>query len=81
MEIIETLTTFFGWCAVINFGIMLLGVSFFSVFHGFAGRISARMFGITEQDAKVTFFRVFQQYRLALVVLNIVPWIALTAMA
>ena len=40
MDTIEVLTTFFGWCAVINFGIILLGVLFFSVFHGFAGRIS-----------------------------------------
>ena len=77
---LDTLATFFGWCAIINFGIIIVGVLFFSFFHGFAGRISAKMFGISEAEAKSTFFRVFQQYRLALVVLNIVPWIVLNIM-
>jgi hypothetical protein len=80
MSSIGTLATFFGWCAIINFGIILLGVLFFSVFHGFAGRISSKMFGITEEEAKATFFHVFQQYRLALIVLNVVPFIALSIM-
>ena len=81
MNSIETLATFFGWCTAINFGILMLGLLFFSVFHKFAGKLSAKMFGITEVDAKATFFRVFQQYRLALVVLNIVPYLALNIMA
>ena len=81
MNSIETLATFFGWCTAINFGIILLGVSFFGVAHEWAGRISAKVFGVTNEEAKATFFRVFQQYRLALVVLNIVPYIALKIMA
>ena len=47
----------------------------------FAGKLSAKMFGVTKEEAKATFFRVFQQYRLAFVVLNLVPYIALTLMA
>ncbi len=80
MNSIETLATFFGWCAVINFGVILLGVVFFGVFHEGAAKISAAIFGVTKEEAKATFFHVFQQYRLALVVLNIVPYIALTMM-
>ncbi len=81
MNSIETLTTFFGWCTVINFGVILLGLLLFSVFHEFAGKLSAKMFGVTNEEAKATFFRVFQQYRLAFVVLKLVPYIALTLMA
>ena len=81
MNSIETLATFFGLCAVINLGIILLGVLFFAVAHEWVGRISAKLFGVTNEEAKATFFRVFQQYRLALVVLNIVPYIALKIMA
>jgi hypothetical protein len=39
-------------------------------------RVSVEAF----EEAKVTFFRVFQQYRLAHVVLNIVPYIGLKSM-
>jgi len=80
MNSVETLATFFGWCAAINIGIILLGVLFFGVAHEWVGRISAKIFGVTNEEAKATFFRVFQQYRLALVVLNIVPYLALELM-
>ncbi len=60
-------------CTAIKIGIVLLGVSFFGLAHDWAGMITAKVFGVTSEDAKVTFLRVFQQYRLALVVLNIVP--------
>ena len=81
MTSIETLATFFGWCTVINLGVLVLGLLFFSVFHEWAGEISAKMFGITKEEAKATFFHVFQQYRLAFAVLNVVPYIALKIMA
>ena len=81
MNSIETLATFFGWCTVINVGIILLAVLFFGIFHDFAGKVHAKMFGITEEEAKAAFFHVFQQYRLAVVVLNVVPFIALSLMA
>ena len=81
MNSIETLATFFGWCAAINVGVLLLGVLTFSIFHDAFGRISAKTFGITKGEAAVTFFRVFQQYRVALVVLNVAPYIALKIMS
>ncbi len=81
MNSIETLTTFFGWCSVINLGALLLATLFFSVLHEFAGKFHAKIFGVTKEEAKATFFRVFQQYRLAWVILNVVPFIALNIMA
>ncbi len=81
MTSIETLATFFGWCTALNFGVLVLVLLFFSVFHEWAGDLSARMFGIAKEEAKATFFRVFQQYRLAFVVLNVVPYIALRIMS
>jgi len=69
MNSIETLTMFFGWCSAINIGVILSGVLFFGACHEWAGRLSGKIFGVTTEEAKVTFFRVFQQYRLAVVVL------------
>ena len=81
MNSIETLAMFLGWCTAINVGVLLLFVLTFSVFHEVFASISAKMFGITREEAAVTFFRVFQQYRLALVILNIAPYIALKIMS
>ena len=80
MNSIETLATFLGWCTVINVGVILLGALFFGVLHEGIGEISARIFGITREEAKTTFFRVFHQYRVAVAVLNAVPYIALKIM-
>ena len=80
MNSIEMLATLIGWCSVINFGIIMLGALLFGVFHEGGGKLSAKMFGVTKEEAKATIFHVFQQYRLAFVFLNVVPYIALEIM-
>ena len=81
MNSIETLATFFGLCAVINFGILLFGFLFFGIFKEGVANLTAKIFGISEQESKVTIFRVFQQYRLAFVIFNLIPYFALTIMS
>ena len=81
MNSIETLATFFGWCIVINIGSILLAVLIFGVFHEGIGKINAKLFGVTKEEAKATVFRAFQQYRFAVALLNLVPYIALKIMS
>ena len=83
MNSIETLATFFGWCTVINLGILLAFMLFMSVINkdGFLVEFSVKIFGNTKEDTWATIFRVFQQFRLLFVVFNVVPYIALKIMA
>lgn len=81
MNSIETLATFFGWCTILNIVVIVIVFLFFSAFHEFFGRVIAKMFGVSEQAAKETLLRVLMQYRVAFVVLNLVPYIALKIMA
>jgi hypothetical protein len=81
MNSIDTLATFFGWCTVINIGFVLFVLLVFAVFHEGFGRLTARIFGVTEAEAKATLFRIFMQYRVLIVVLNLVPYIALKIMS
>ena len=60
---------------------ILLNVILSMFFHEGVGKLNAQIFGVTKEEAKATFLRVFQQYRLAFVVLNLVPYLALTIMA
>jgi hypothetical protein len=81
MNSIETLATFFGWCTVINFGILLIGgLSWILVKEGI-GELVATIFGVTKEDVKATFLRILLQYRSAIVILNLVPYITLKIMA
>lgn len=78
----ETLATFFGWCTVINVGLLLLVLSLTAIANkdGFPFNFIARIFGITKEEVRATHFRVFQQYRLAIVIFNLGPYLAIKIM-
>ena len=77
---IDTLTTFLGWCVVLNIGVMLVAVLLVSVAHDAVGKLNAKLFGVSDEEVNVTLFRVIQQYRVAVAVLNVVPYVALRIM-
>ena len=83
MMSIETLTTFLGWCTVINICILLAFILAMSVIRkdGFLITLTVKVFGISREDVLVTMFRVFQQYRLLFAMFNVVPYIALKVMS
>lgn len=79
MSSIETLATFFGWCTVINTGI-LLGL----LVRGIVVRklkLGELVFGVSEEVVKTAYVNVFVQYRSAILILNLTPYIALKIMA
>ena len=47
---IESLTTFFGWCAVINIAILLISTVSLFALHEPAVRIHSKMFGMSEAE-------------------------------
>ena len=76
---IESMATFFGRCTVINIGFVLFVLLLTSVWdreEGLLVEAGAKVFGITTDDVKATHFRAFRQFRIAIVVLNLVPYIA-----
>ncbi len=81
MNSIKSLAKFFGWCTVINIGLILLFLLGITVFHEVFVGLTTAIFGVTQEEAKATLFLVFMQFRLAVVVLNLVPYIALKIMA
>lgn len=65
MNWIETLTTFLGWSTVINFGVLAVSA------------IPAWSFEIRP----LIYFQYLAQYKIAIFVFNLVPYIALKIMA
>ena len=77
MDGIDLLTTFFGWCLVISIVVYIITVTAYWLMRGFATRMNARVFGITEQHVAEVTFRYVAAYKLAMTVLFFTPWLAL----
>ena len=81
MNSIETLTTFLGWCTVINFGLMALGVVKLLFIQDWASGVHAKMFGLDAAPVRAAYFQYFVNYKIAILVFNLGPYIALTIMS
>jgi hypothetical protein len=80
MNTIETIRTFLGWSSVINIGLLMFSSIFVVAFRGAALRIHAKMFDLDEKYLAQAYFQYLAQYKIAIIVLNIVPYFALCIM-
>ena len=78
MNSIKTLATFLGWCTIINFGFLLLGVLVWMLAIPYTSQLAASM--ISPHEVKVSFFNGLMIYRAGIVFFNLVPYIALKIM-
>lgn len=75
------LTTFLGWCTVINFGLLLVIAACLSLMRGFVKRVHTSMYGVPEEQLDAIYFNYLANYKLLIFIFNLVPWVALTVMA
>ena len=80
MNSIKTLATFFGWCTIINFGLLISATLAWMLVHEGVSQVGASMMGITAQEVKVGFFDGVMVYRAGIFLFNLVPYIALKIM-
>ncbi len=81
MNSIETLRQFFGWCAVINIGFLLLATIMITLFRRPAMKLHQRLFGLSEAEVSREYFRYLAQYKIATLILAVVPYVALRMMS
>ena len=81
MITIEAMTEFFGWCSVINIGLLMLSSVFIVGIRGFVLRIHGKMFGLDEQTLSEAYFQYLAHYKIAVIVFSIVPYFALKLMS
>ena len=80
MDSVETIRAFFGWCAVINAGLLsLMWLALMAAGPAVRG-VHARMFGLSEDDLSRAYFQYLAQYKTAIWVFNITPWLALVVL-
>ena len=77
---IEILTEFLGWASVINIGVLLISTIMVVLMRKSISKIHGSLFGLNEVDLGRAYFQYIAQYKIAIIVLNIVPYIALKIM-
>lgn len=74
---IETLREFLGWCTVVNFGLLIISSALLMALRDWVSKIHSKMFGIDEAWVRQAYFSYLANFKIAVIVLNFVPWIAL----
>ena len=80
MNTIETIREFLGWCTVINIGLLVLSSILIIALRGTVSRFHGKMFNLDEKYLSQAYFQYLGQYKIAIIVFNIVPYFALKAM-
>ena len=78
---ISAMTTFFGWCSVLNIGLLLLSSLILLGLKGMVLDIHSSITGIPAAELNVLYFQYLSHYKVAIIVLGIVPYLALKMMA
>ena len=78
---IEALTELLGWASVLNIAVLMLSTVTLIAMRGVISNIHSKLFGLDEQDLGRAYFQYLAQYKIAIIVLNIAPYIALKIMA
>ncbi|MDP3936621.1 MAG: hypothetical protein Q8R92_00615 [Deltaproteobacteria bacterium] len=76
-----TATELLGWASAINVGVLLLSTLALLAMRESITKIHSRLFGLDEKDLGRAYFQYLAQYKIAIIVLNIAPYLALKLMA
>ena len=71
------LCEFFKWCLIINAGFLVFWYIFYLAARDTMYRIHSRWFKLTEEKFASIHYRLMAQYKIAVIILNLVPLIAL----
>jgi uncharacterized protein DUF6868 len=76
----ETLTEFLGWVSVINIAVLFISGILVIVMRDLISKIHSKIFGLDQKDLGRAYFQYLAQYKIAMIVLSIAPYIALKIM-
>ncbi|MBW2201685.1 MAG: hypothetical protein JRF71_12765 [Deltaproteobacteria bacterium] len=74
---IQTLTTFFMWCTIINGGIFILWTVFFMFAPDFVYRLQSKLFPIPRETYNVVIYAFLGLFKIVFLFFNVVPYLAL----
>jgi hypothetical protein len=81
MNSLEAVTAFFGWTTVVNFALLFVSSIMVITTRRAISRIHGKMFGLETADLSRAYFQYIAQYKIAIIVFSLTPYIALKFMA
>ncbi|MEO8158975.1 MAG: DUF6868 family protein [Betaproteobacteria bacterium] len=78
---IDTLRGFLGWCAVINYGVLLGWFLVFVLAHDWMQRLHGRWFRLTVGQFDSIHYAAMAIFKLGILLLNVVPYVAIRIVA
>ena len=80
MNDLTTITTFLGWCTIINIGILTYSSIMTIVFNAPVKKLHAKMLHISSNKLDEAYFNFLGNYKLAIFIFNLVPYCTLKIM-
>ena len=77
---IETVSAILGWSSLINIGILFLSAIIVVTMRSTITNIHASMFDVDKKDLGRAYFQYLGQYKIAIIMYNLAPWLALQIM-
>ena len=74
---IQTLTTFFMWCIVINGGLLVLWATMCMLAPNFVYRLQSKWFPIPRETSDVIMYSFLGLFKIVFLVFNVTPYMAL----
>ena len=74
---IDSLISVLGWMSVINIGMLIFSAGVIVLLRPLISRLHASMFEISPIELNTIYFNFLGWYKLAIIMLNIVPYLAL----
>ena len=74
---LEAIRAALGWCAVINFALLLWWFGWLALAHDLVYRVHTRWFRVSEERFDAIHYAAMAAFKLSIVVLNVVPYLAL----
>lgn len=77
MDDLNWLISFFGWCSVLNIGILLFAAICVICLRPLMVRIHNKIYGVSEQALPLFYLQYLAYYKMGILLFNLVPYFAL----
>ncbi len=77
MVTIEQLIAFFGWCSIINMGLLVFSTVMLIAFKDPISAIHSRLLGLDKEKLQGLYMHYLAYYKIAIIMFNITPYFAL----
>ncbi len=74
---LSTLQTFFGWCTLINIGLLMFASIMLILLNNFVYRIHSKWFPMPRETYNAIVYSFLGVYKLMIWVFALVPWVSL----